>query len=227
MRATRCVPPAPGNRPILISGRPTPRLVVVGGDAMVAGEAQLEAAAERGAVDRRDPRLAAGLEPPVEQRELAALLEQARDRRLLALRLGQVGERRGSSISSMREIGAGAERVLAGGDDRALDRGVGRDLLDDRRRVPRSPSRSMTFIERPGHVPGDERDAVGVDVELEIAVAHRSSRRSRRSAPAGQDLDTACRPCAVAKAVVVADHHADRRSGYSARSCFERVPISR
>ena len=78
-----------GKQPDLHLGQADARLRIVGGDAMVAGEAQLEAAAERHAVDRRDPRLAAGLQPAVELRQLAALLEERCARRLLALRLAR------------------------------------------------------------------------------------------------------------------------------------------
>ena len=65
-----------GEQPDLDLGQAEAGLAVVGGDAVVAGEAKLEAAAERGAVDRRDERLAAGLDAPVELRQLAALVEQ-------------------------------------------------------------------------------------------------------------------------------------------------------
>ena len=117
-----------------------PRLVVVGGDAMMAGERELEAAAHRGAGDRRHPRLAAGLDAPEDQREVAHLLEQAGIRRLLALRFLQLGI--GAILRLQHaEVGAAAERVLAGGDHRALDGGVGRDLLDDRRKLLGSPWR--------------------------------------------------------------------------------------
>ena len=40
-------------------------LRIIGDDAMVAGEGQLEAAAQRQAVDRGDEGLAAGLQPPM------------------------------------------------------------------------------------------------------------------------------------------------------------------
>ena len=180
MRAMRWVPPAPGNRPILTSGRPSAGLVVVGGNALVAGEAELEAAAERGAVDRGDERLAAGFDAPVELRQLAALGEQHRGRGLLALALGEVAERARQRFQQ-RQIGAGAERVLARGDDRALDRGVGRDLLHDLGQF--LDRGEIDHVHRaPGHVPGDERNAVGIDVELEI-VGHRSLPRQRRLTP--------------------------------------------
>ena len=173
MRPTRCVPPAPGNRPILTSGSPTRVLLVVGGDALMAGEAELEAAAERGAVDRRDPRLAGGFQPPIELRQLAALLEQFGDRGFVALRLGEFGEGAAQAFKQ-REVGAAAEGVLARGDDRALDRGVGRDLFHDAGKLRHH--RHVDQVHRPaGHVPGDERDALAIDVELEVGGASEPS----------------------------------------------------
>ena len=93
-------------------GQPDSRLRIVAGDAVMAGEAKLEAAAERGAVDGRDPRLAAGLDPTIEHGELAAVLVKRRDRRFLAARLGHVGELAAEQFQH-GEIGAGAERLLA------------------------------------------------------------------------------------------------------------------
>ena len=74
-----------GKQPDLDLRQPEARLRILRRDAVVAGERELEAAADRGAVDGGDPRLAAGLDPPIEQRELAALLEQAGRRLLLAV----------------------------------------------------------------------------------------------------------------------------------------------
>ena len=54
-RGSRAVPPAPGSRPSLISGRPEP--CARRRDAEMAAERELEAAAQRRAVDRRDRRL--------------------------------------------------------------------------------------------------------------------------------------------------------------------------
>ena len=54
-RASRCVPPAPGMMPRRTSVQP--QLGALGRDAEVAGQRQLQPAAERGAVDRRDHRL--------------------------------------------------------------------------------------------------------------------------------------------------------------------------
>ena len=180
MRAMRWVPPAPGNSPILTSGRPETRLGVVGGDALVAGEAELEAAAQRRAVNGRGERLAAGLDAPVELRQLAAFGEQHRRRRCVALALGKLPKRAGQRFQQ-RQIGAGAECLLARGDHRALDRGVAGDLLDDLGQF--LDRRDVDDVHRaPGHVPGDERDAVGIDVELEF-VGHRPLLRQRRPTP--------------------------------------------
>ena len=66
--------------------QPDAGLVVVGGDAVMAGQRQLEAAADRDAVDRRNPWLAAGLDPPVQQRRFAAFLEDMLIRRRFTLR---------------------------------------------------------------------------------------------------------------------------------------------
>ena len=91
-----------------------PRLIVVGSDAVMAGERQLEAAAHRGAVERRDPGLAARLHAAGGQRKLAAFLEQPLVRGFLALRLGQFGKGAAERLEH-RQVGAAAERVLAGG----------------------------------------------------------------------------------------------------------------
>ena len=147
-----------------------PRLVVVGNDAVMAGERELEAAAHRRSVERRDPGLAAGLDAAEGQRELADLLEQPRIRRLLALRLYQLGEG-AILIFQHGEVGAAAERVLAGGDDGALDGGIARDLFDDRLKLLHH-LRVDDVHRAAGHVPGDERNAVGIDIEGEIGEGH-------------------------------------------------------
>ena len=58
-------------------------------DAVMAGERQLEGAAEADAVHRRRERLAAGLEPPVEQRQPARFLEEEAHGGLLAALLAR------------------------------------------------------------------------------------------------------------------------------------------
>ena len=70
-----------------------------------------------------------------------------------------------------RQVSARAERVLARGDDRALDRRVGRNLLDDTGEF--GDDAHVDDVHRAAwHVPGNEGDAVCVDVEFEI-VGHR------------------------------------------------------
>ena len=167
MRAMRCVPPAPGNRPILISGRPSARLAVFGGDAVMAGERQLEAAAERGAVDRRDPRLAAGFDAPIKQRQLAAFLEQLCGRGLLALAPCVMSANIAASASSMVRSAppqnVSLPEVMTApliAASVATFSTIVAELRDHRQ---------VDDVHRAaGHVPGDERDAVGVGVELEV-----------------------------------------------------------
>jgi hypothetical protein len=60
--------------------------------------------------------------------------------------------------------------LLAGGDDAALDRLVGEaTCVDDLFQFVHHLG-VKTFIELAGHVPGDERDAVGVGLDLEVGV---------------------------------------------------------
>jgi hypothetical protein len=126
----------------------------------MAGERELEAAAHRGTGEGRDPRLTGRLQLAVDLAEPAAALEHHRDRGVLALRL----EHRvvvGALALQHRQVGAAAERVLARGHHRALDRGVGRNLLDDL--LEFFHDRDVDHVHRAaGHVPGDERDAVAV-----------------------------------------------------------------
>ena len=62
IRTVRVTPPPPGSRPSVTSGRPILAALDVGGDAVVTGQRDLQAAAERGAVDGGDDRLAQGLQ---------------------------------------------------------------------------------------------------------------------------------------------------------------------
>ena len=62
MRTVRTTPPAPGSRPSWTSGKPSWTFGSSSAIAVVAGQADLEAAAERGAVDRGDDRLAERLQ---------------------------------------------------------------------------------------------------------------------------------------------------------------------
>src|SRR6202035_2450020 len=100
----------------------------------VARKRKLEAAAERGAVDGRDEGLAAGLDAPIEQRQLAAFLEQVHRRLLLTLLLDVFRKRTPERLQECR-VAPGAERLLGRGDDAAFHGGVGRQPLDDRRQL--------------------------------------------------------------------------------------------
>ena len=104
-----------GDQPELHFGQAELGLGVVGGDPVVAGEGQLQAAAETGAVDRRDDRLGQGLDPA---HHLLSLEAQP-------LRLGLGGER-----GELLDVGAGDEGVGLAGDehdgaDRRRRRGAG------------------------------------------------------------------------------------------------------
>ncbi len=143
-----------------------PRFRIIGGDAVMARKCDLEAAAHGGAVERADPRLAAGLQPPAQHRQSAAFLEHHFGRGFFALARERIGVEALETLQD-GEIGAAAERGLAGGDDRALDRLVARDLLDERPEL--FVYAGVDDVHRPArHVPGDERDAIGVDVEGEV-----------------------------------------------------------
>ena len=133
---------------------------------MMARERELEAAAHGGAVERADPRLAAGFDTPVKQRQLAAFLEHESSGRFLAFRANQVRKYRGHAFEH-GEIGAAAEGILARGDDRALDRSIARNFLDNRTKLRDHVHRDDVH-RTVGHVPGDQRDAVGVDVEFKV-----------------------------------------------------------
>ena len=61
--------------------------------------------------------------------------------------------------------------LLAGGEDRALDRGVIGDRVGDRRHLG-DHFRRQHVHRAAGHIPGDERNAVGVGLETEIREGH-------------------------------------------------------
>ena len=104
-RVSRCVPPAPGMMPSVISGWPNTALSA----AMMMSQAhgELAAAAERISGDRRDDRLAAMADAVEGGEEIAAIgLDEGLGLHLL-------------------DVDAGGERLLVAGDDDAADRGVG------------------------------------------------------------------------------------------------------
>ncbi len=132
-------------------------LRVVCHHAVVTGEAQLETAAERETVDCRDPRLAAGLDPS--QQRLQAAREP-----LVGLRRRQA---RTEAAQELGQVVAREEARLARRDDRAPDRGVARDLVDDLRQFgldfrPEHVHRTARAVHR------DQGDAVRVDGQIEV-----------------------------------------------------------
>ncbi len=148
-----------------------PRLVAVGDDPVVAGERELEAAAHADAVDRRRDGFAAGLEAPEDQIQLLHGIDEAAHRRFFAFGFGATGEFVARSLEHRQIRSADA---FAEADDRALDRRVARDLVDD------LPDLGHDFgvddVHRTaGHVPGDERDAVGVGLETKVGQFHGKS----------------------------------------------------
>ena len=186
-----------GEKADLDFGQTDARLGIFRRDALMTGERQLEAAAHRGAVEGADPRLARRLDAPVQQRQLAAFLEHETGRGFRAFVLHHVGVHRAHALQH-RQVGAAAEGVLAGGDDRALDRFIGRDFLDDRREFADHVHRDDVH-RAAGRVPGDERNAIGIDVEGEVSHNFQLLWRKRIAVFLG-----------VTEAFVVSDdHHVD------------------
>ena len=106
----RVTPPAPGSRPRVTSGRPNCDFGLSSAIAVVAGERDLQAAAERGAVERGDDRLAERLQPA------QVGLDRGRRRRANSAALSSV------TCDSSLQVAAGEEGVLGRGDDHAGDR---------------------------------------------------------------------------------------------------------
>jgi hypothetical protein len=163
---------AAGEQPDLDLGQADARLVEVGDDPVVAGERQFEGAAEAHAVDRGGDRLANRLQPAIEARHCADLRDELAYRRLLALGLDEapiVAPRR----LQHRQVRAGGEALLAGGEHHALHRRVRGDLVDDYAELLNDVGRDDVH-RAARHVPGDERDAVGVGFKTEIGQIHGS-----------------------------------------------------
>jgi hypothetical protein len=99
-------------------------------DPVMARQAKLETTPERRAGDRRHPRFAACLEAPIQQGQLAAMLEKRRSRGLLAACPCHLGERMDGRFQH-GEIRTGTKRLLARGDDRAPDCAIPGNRLDD------------------------------------------------------------------------------------------------
>ena len=143
-------------------------LRVVGDHAVVARKRDLEAAAQRDAVDRRREGLAAGLdapEQPGQRRDAIAGLDQ-RDAAIVG-------------VDHVLDVGAGHERGLARREHGAADRGIARHAIDARGVIGDEARRQ--YVHRPiGDVHRDQRDTVGIDLEAKILVhACRCLRRVR------------------------------------------------
>ncbi len=162
----------------------------------MAGERELEPTAHRRAVERADPGLAAGLDAPIELRELAALVEHHLGRRFLALLADHVGVEP-AHVFEHRQVGAAAECRLGGCNHHALDRGIVRHLVDNRAEF-RDDVHGDDVHRAIAHVPCDERNAVAVDVKFEAG---------HRRFPRFAALVRLAVLFRVARALVVARHH--------------------
>ena len=157
---------AAGKQADLDLGQPHAGLVVVGEHAVVAGQRQLERAAEAEAVHRGGEGLAAGLELAEHEAQAPRLLEEVAHGHLLALgRLEPLVL--DPEALEHGEVGAAGEVALAGDDHAALDALVGDDRVDDPLEL-RHHLHGDDVHRAAGHVPGRERNAVGIDLEAEI-----------------------------------------------------------
>ena len=148
---------AAGEEADLDLGQAELNLVVVGDDPVVTGQRQLEPAAQRQAVDGPGHRLAAGL-----QRAQGTVQLPARIIGILQRTAGQ------HAAGHVTEVGAGAEAArLARGQDRALDGVIGLHPFDPLRDLLHH-ARGQGVHRPPWDVEGDQGDAVGVDVDLEV-----------------------------------------------------------
>ena len=160
-------------------GQADAQLRIVRGDAGMARQRDLEGAAEAHAVDGGDEGLAAGLQLAQHQRQRPALLEEGRHGRFRTLGpdIRRIGLARPLEHG---EVGTGGKRVLARGDHAALDGGIGDDGID--RRVQVLAHGLVDDVHRLVlHVPGQERDAVGVDGKGEVLEVHDGNSPLRRA----------------------------------------------
>ncbi len=134
----------------------------------MASERQFEAAAHADAVDRRNDRLAAGLEPSEDEVQPLRPFDEGAHRGFRALFLHPAGV---VGPGGLQEREIRAADTFAKADDRALDRGVGRNPVDDLTDL--GHDFGIDDVQRAaGHVPRDERDAVGVGLEAKILEVH-------------------------------------------------------
>ena len=187
-RVRRCRASAPcarrrRRRAAARAGPPGSRAATFGSSttiAVVAGERDLEAAAERGAVDRRDDRLAERLQPP--QLRLAVAHALRRTRRMCS---------RAAALEVV-EVAAGEEGLLGGGDDHAGDLVLlGLEPVDGRRH-----RRHVGGVHRVGRLVGvverQDDDAVGVLLPADrVAVALPCPRFAQDSRPPTRSITVA------------------------------------
>ena len=117
-----------------------------------------------------------GFELAEQAAHLAGVLEEEFDRFLWVLGLFLLEKLKHALEHG--QIRAAGERVLAGGDHRALDRLVLGNAIDDRVEFLHHlfGEDIHGFI---GHIPGHECNAVRVDVEFEVRIAHLLSPQTR------------------------------------------------
>ena len=152
-------------------GQADASLVAVRGDPVVAGERQFEAAAHANPADGHGDGLAAGFQPPIDEVQSLRPLDEGAHRRVLAFGLGAADE---FVARDLEECEVGAADALRQRDDGALDRGVARDLVDDLAEL--GHDFGIDDVHRAaGHVPGHERNAVGVGLETKILEFHGKS----------------------------------------------------
>ncbi len=137
---------------------------IVRHDAMMAGEADLQPAAQRQAVDGSDKRLAARLDAAHRQVELHQVVEHGLG--ALLLRGAGLGGFAGLLLQH-RQVGPGDEGRLGRGHDHALDARVG-DGLVGRRHIFADGILRQHVHGAAGHVPGQRDDAVGVLLDVDI-----------------------------------------------------------
>src|SRR6478735_761844 len=118
-------------------------------------------------------RLPAGFELAIEQRELAAFVEEGLHRSRFALLPGKPDIEVAQPLEH-GQVRTAREGFLAGGNDAALDRLARDDMVDDL--VQLGHDLGGDDVHRTaGHVPDQGRNAVGVGLEAEIGEVHRFS----------------------------------------------------
>ena len=149
------------------------RLVRIGDDAIVASQRQFETAAHAHAVDRGGHRFAAGLKATVDERQLLRPVDEGAHCGVLAFGLGATRVFLACRLEH-RQVCARREALLARGEDGAFDRLVACDLVDDLAEL--ADDFGVDHVHRTArHVPGNERNPVGVGFETKVGQVHDKS----------------------------------------------------